>query len=301
MSFDHILVIGFGGPLRREEIKPFVEVVTKGAHIPEARLREVESHYEKIGGFSPYHQYTLQLVQKLGVRLHELKINLPLLLGMKNWHPFLKDTLIEIDKMKLEKGIGIILAPHRSEASFDKYVRAVEEAKKSAGAEHIQYEYLKPWYDHPLFIEAQADQARKVVQEKTHLLFTAHSIPLAMAEKCRYAEEFRRSSELVADELSHSDWSIAYQSRSGNPKTPWLEPDVSSRMNEIKKQGKQSVTLIPVGFLCDNAEVLYDLDIEARGAAEEAGLNYSRAQTVTDHPTFIEMLAELIEEKLSES
>ena len=305
MSFDHILVIGFGGPRSREEIRPFLDEVARGVQIPQARLREVERHYEQIGGSSPYHSYTLQLIKKLNARLRELKINLPLLLGMRNWRPFLKDTLIEIDKMGLENGIGIVLAPHRSDASFEKYVRSLDEAKKITQADHVRYDYLKPWFDHPFFVKAQADQARGVLtastpdmRKKPHLLFTAHSIPLEMASACRYADEFRKSSELVAKELGGLEWSIAYQSRSGAPKDPWLEPDVGSELKKIKRDGKETVLLVPIGFLCDNAEVLYDLDIEARKTAEESGLRYLRARTVMDHPAFVEMFAELIEEKL---
>lgn len=308
MNLDHVLLIGFGGPARREEIRPFLEVVAKGAHIPEARLREVEHHYEKIGGASPYHLCVLRLAEKLKIRLGGLKINLPIFLGMGNWHPFLKDTLAEIKQKGLKKGIGIVLAPHRSDASFWKYLRSVEDAKETAQARKIHYEYLRPWFDHPLFIEAEADQVRNVLnlltpeeQRQTHLLFTAHSIPLAMASECGYAEEFQKSSALVSTELKHFKWSAGYQSRSGNPNDPWLEPDVSSELEKIKQSGSKTVMLVPMGFVCDNAEILYDLDIEARAAAEKAGLKYARAETVADHPTFVEMLAELIEEKLCES
>ncbi len=308
MNVDHVLVIGFGGPVKREEIRPFLEVVAKGAPIPEARLREVEAHYEKIGGASPYHPCALRLVENLNTRLRGLKINLPIFLGMSHWHPFLKDTIAEIKQKGLKKGIGIVLAPHRSDASFWKYLRSVEDAKEIAEAGRVHYEYLRPWFDHPLFIEAEADQVRRILnsltpeeQKQTHLLFTAHSIPLAMASECGYAEEFQESSALTASELKHFKWSIGYQSRSGNPSDPWLEPDVRSELEKIKQSGSKTVMLVPIGFVSDHAEILYDLDIEARAAARKAGLKYLRAQTVADHPTFVEMLAELIEEKLCES
>ena len=302
-AYDHILVIGFGGPTKPEEVKPFLEEVTRGLNIPEPRLKEVLHHYEVIGGASPYNQYTFRLFYKLQDALGENGVSLPLFIGMRNWHPFLKDAMREIQKRGLKRGIGVILAPHRSEASFDKYLRNVEEAKKAVEAHEITYEYLRPWHDHPFLIQAQAEEVRKVLEplgpeegREAHLLFSAHSIPLEMAKKCRYAEEVEISSSLVARELNRSQWSVAWQSRSGSPREPWLGPDVCSVIRELKEKGKRVVALVPIGFLCDNAEVLYDLDVEARREAEKIGIKYLRASTVTDHPKFVAMFTELIKE-----
>ena len=286
MKFDHILLIGFGGPERPEEVRPFLEQVTRGTRIPEARIREVERHYEQIGGRSPYNDQARLVAGKLGTQ-----IKLPLFLGMRNWPPFLKDVIPEIKAKGLKNGIGIVLAPHRSEASFGRYVRSVEEIK--AGT----YEYLEPWHNHPLFIKAQAERISEIGVKGT-ILFTAHSIPVSMAEQSSYAQEFEESSRLIAGELNGADWTTGYQSRSGRPADPWLGPDVASRMEEIAKRGGRTVVVVPVGFVCDNAEILYDLDIQAREAARKSGLEYRRAGTVSDHPDFIEMLAELIREKI---
>lgn len=292
---DHILLIGFGGPERPEEVRPFIEQVTRGARIPEARLREVEHHYEQIGGRSPYNDHVRFITQKLQTHLRASNINLPVFLGMRNWHPFLNEVMPAIQSRGLKRGVGIVLAPHRSEASFERYVRSVGDVNIGT------YEYLGPWHAHPLFIQAQAERIRELVRPETvpTLLFTAHSIPVSMAEKSRYAQEFEESSQLIAQALGVPDWSMAYQSRSGKPSDPWLGPDVSERIHEIAGQGKRTVVIAPVGFVCDNAEILYDLDIKARKAAEQAGLEYRRAATAWSHPAFIAMLAQQIQDRLA--
>ncbi|HLD49792.1 MAG TPA: ferrochelatase, partial [bacterium] len=297
MNFDHLLVIGFGAPEKQEDVSEFLRIVTRGVPVPEERLREVARHYEAIGGGSPYNRHTGRLIEAMKKELSDRAISLPVFTGMRNWHPFLKDTLGEIKKKGFRKGIGIVLAPHRSEASWDKYLRTVEEAKKESGAA-MEYEYLRVWHDHPGFIDAQADQVKKVYEPMAHLLFSAHSIPVEMAKNSKYAEEIKISSQLVARKLNHKEWSVAYQSRSGRLDQPWLGPDVNSRIRELTAAGTKTVLTVPIGFLCDNAEVLFDLDIEAREEAEKAGVRYLRASTVMDHPSFAGMLAELIREKI---
>jgi len=304
MKFDHILLIGFGGPTHPEEGKPFLEEVTRGLRIPEARLQEVERHYEQTGGSSPYNAHAFRLLEKLRQSLTAAGVALPVFIGMRNWHPFLKEAMQEIHQRGLRKGLGVILAPHRSPASFEKYLNSLEEAKRQAHAQAIQYEYLKPWHDHPLFIQAQADQVRAALnslsaeeRSAAHLLFSAHSIPLEMAQGCRYEQEFKESSALVAQELRRPVWVAAYQSRSGNPRQSWLEPDVLSVIRQLKGEGKSRALLVPIGFLFDHTEVVYDLDIEARLEAEKMELKYSRASTVMDHPKFVSMFTRLIQEQ----
>lgn len=298
MCFDHLLLIGFGGPTRPEEVRPFLEEVTRGQPIPEARLREVASHYEKIGGVSPYNESVFRLKKALSGNLAERGISLPVFVGMRNWHPFLKEGILEIKKEGLQKGIGIVLAPHRSPASYEKYIQSVAEAKIRAQALDIQYEYLKPWHCHPFFIEAQADRIREKDFRDAFLLFTAHSIPLEMARGCRYAEEIEQSSALAAQALGISRWKVAYQSRSGSPREPWLEPDVLSVVHHLKEKGEKKIMLVPIGFLSENAEILYDLDMEAKNEAERIGIESRRSPTVMDHPKFVEMLGELIQEEV---
>ena len=297
MGIDHVLLIGFGGPTKPEEIQPFLEEVTRGLPIPPARIQEVAHHYEVVGGRSPYHEHTQRLFTRLQERLRAAGVGLPMFLGMRNWHPFLRDVMGEIKRQGLTRGVGVILAPHRSDASYEKYIRNVEDAKVHVAAPDIHYEYLPPWHDHPLFIEAQAAQVKHALESAppgAHLLFSAHSIPVEMAQRCRYGEEFRASSEAVAKALGWTKWSLKYQSRSGNPRQTWLEPDVASAIRALKQQGEHHVIVVPIGFLCDHVEVLFDLDIVAKQAAQDAGIGFSRASTVMDHPKFVEMVAQLI-------
>ncbi len=304
-SVDHILLIGFGGPPRPEDVTPFLEEVARGLNIPAARLAEVARHYERTGGASPYNEHAFRLFEKLLERLRASQVTLPIFIGMRNWHPFLRETIREIHEQRLCSGLGVILAPHRSYASFDRYLENVEDAKRQAGAEAIRYEYLRPWHNHPLFIQAQAARVREAFermspadQDDVHLLFSAHSIPVEMAAQSRYAQEVRESSSLVAQELSHKHWGIAYQSRSGNPNQPWLEPDVVSALRQLKARGTRDILVVPIGFLSDHTEVLYDLDVEAREEAERISVRYYRASTVMDHSKFVNMFTQLILEHL---
>ena len=290
---DHALLIGFGGPERPEEVRPFLEQLTRGTRIPEERLREVESHYRVTGGFSPYNAHARCLFGKL-----QEQLEIPLFLGMRNWQPFLADTLRGIADHGLRSGLAVVLAPHRSEASFGRYLESLQSAVREAGVP-VEYRTLPPWHEHPGFVGAQAERIRPLWSDGAgrHLLFTAHSIPLEMAKTSSYAEEIEASSRSVALMLKTSRWSVAYQSRSGPPGQPWLEPNVRAEIRRLKTEGVSAVVVVPIGFLFDHTEVLYDLDVEAKQTADREGLIFLRAPTVMDHPQFVRMFAELIKEQ----
>jgi ferrochelatase len=294
VAADHVLLVGFGGPEKPEDVEPFLRNVARGRQIPEARLREVKGFYERVGGSSPYNACAFRLAGSL-------KGPLPVFVGMRNWRPFLADTLSEIGRAGLKKGIGVVLAPHRSESSFDRYVKDVEEACRASGQSQLTYDYVPPWHDHPLFIEAQAGEVKKVLARlpeggrRARLIFSAHSIPVKMARRSSYEEEYRRSSELVAAAVGADQWSLGYQSRSGDPRDPWLEPHILSILRDLADRGEREAVLVPLGFLFDHVEILYDLDVAARETAEKSGLHYGRAATVGAHPKFAELLSSLIE------
>lgn len=304
MTFDHLLLIGFGGPTQPDEIMPFLRRVAEGTRVPEERLKAVEHHYLETGGFSPYNACAQRLLDALKKELDVRGLAVPAFIGMKNWHPLLEETLAQIKSAGYRRGLGLVLAPHRCDASFGKYLRAVESARKAAGAESISYDYIGTWFDQPGFIEAQADQVRAVWDpatdpglNETELLFSAHSIPQEMARESNYEREIAVSAAGVAAALGVPEWKQVYQSRSGSPSQPWLEPDILRALEEMPARGKKRAVAVPVGFLFDHTEVIYDLDREAKQKANALGLDFRRASTVMDHPRFVQMLADQVEKR----
>ncbi len=308
--YDHILLIGFGGPEKADDILPFLKNVTKGRNIPDERLQIVSHHYEKIGGLSPYNAWANQLKNKLQDECLKGGIKLPIYLGMRNWHPYLKDTISEVKKNHHQKGIAIILASHKSPPSCYRYKENVKDAQREENAEYIQYSYLPEWHQNPLFIEAQVNQIIKklnklspIEKKKILPIFTAHSIPSesdTACHSCHYSASFIQTCEAIARKLCFSNWAYAYQSRSGNPRQAWLEPDILQKIEECKND-YMGVMIIPVGFLSDNAEVLYDLDIEAKEVCSKNNLAYHRPSTLELEPTFIHMLSEEIQKMILQS
>jgi protoporphyrin/coproporphyrin ferrochelatase len=303
-KFDSILLIGFGGPESPEEVRPFIESVLAGRPVPPERIEEVVRNYEAIGGRSPYNRHISNLALALQKELDDK--NLPVFTGMRVWRPLLKDTLIEMVSRNRTNALGIVLAPHQSEPSWDRYLRAIavaqEEVRNSSGYSP-QIEYLEPWYDHELFIEAVASHITKALEplpEKSrrsaHILFTAHSIPVKQA--LPYTEQLEKTAQLVSRRVQMENWTICYQSRSGSPLEPWLGPDVRDVLREKAESGLSDIVVSPIGFICDHTEVLYDLDIDAKQVADSCGINMIRAGTAGLHPQFIRMFSELIRARL---
>jgi len=233
---------------------------------------------------------------------------LPVYVGMRNWRPFLADVLAEMADDGIRHAVGFILAAHWSEASFQRYTESVNEGLARLATRAFRVDYVDPWFDHPLFIQALAARIEEVLPELpaprrqgAAWIFTAHSIPSAMAGADRYRREISRSVELVCARLGRKYWSIAYQSRSGSPRESWLEPDIGDAIRVEAARGAKDVLVIPVGFVADHVEVLYDLDIQAKEIAESLGVNYVRAKTVGEHPAFIRMMASVVTQSLARS
>jgi len=220
--------------------------------------------------------------------------------GMRNWHPFLHETLADMTARGVKRALGIILSPLRTEASWERYQQDVTDARaKVGGAPEVTF--ARAWYDHPRFIEAVADRARASLAEippavrvRSPLVFTAHSVPVAMADASPYVADLTAAARAVADRLGHQRWSLAYQSRSGSPRDPWLEPDIGDVLKRLAANGERQVVVVPIGFVCDHVELLYDLDVEAHAIASAHGLALHRAAAVNDHPEFVAMLADLV-------
>jgi ferrochelatase len=300
-GFDSILLIAFGGPEKRQDIKPFLEIVSAGRRISPERIEEVARHYELIGGRSPLTELTTKQAQELGLALAREGIAVPVYVGMRNWHPFLYETLAGMRDRGHRRALGIVLSSFQTEASWGRYVADVAAARGKVGAGAPDVTYAPPWPAHPRFIDAMvaraADALGRVPARKRAealLVFTAHSVSVAMASRSPYARQFEAAALLIAGRLGHASWQLAYQSRSGSPRDPWLEPDICDVIRGLKGQGIEDIVVAPIGFVCDHVEVLYDLDVEAQAVAAEAGLRLHRAQTANDHPAFIAMLADLV-------
>jgi ferrochelatase len=298
---DSVLLIAFGGPEKIQDVRPFLEIVSAGRRIPPERLEEVAHHYERIGGRSPLNQLTMSQAEGLRQALKRDGISTPVYVGMRNWHPFLHETLAEMRDRGCRRTFGIILSSFQTEASWERYVVDVSAAREKVGAGAPEVVYAPPWSGHPRFIDAMVARAADALAEvaafkrsNALVVFTAHSVPIAMASGSPYARQIEAAAFVIAGRLGHARWQIAYQSRSGGHGDPWLEPDISEAIRSAKGQGIEDVVVVPIGFVCDHVEVLYDLDVEARAVAAEAGLRFRRAQAANDHPAFIAMLADLV-------
>ncbi len=305
LSYDAVLLIAFGGPTCPEEIRPFLTRVTQGIPIPAARIEEVAHHYEAVGGKSPLNEITLRQAHALGKLLNEHNQRLSVYVGMRNSDPFFADTLRRMSNDGIKQALGFILSSHRTEASWERYQNNIADARAELGGAAPEVDYCEGWYDHPLFIECWAEligAAFAVIaperRNSTPLIFTAHSLPTAMAASSPYVAEVQTTARLIAQSIGHERWTFAYQSRSGRPSDPWLEPDIAKSIRDFAGLGVEDIVVAPVGFVCDHVEVLYDLDIETKKLAAGLGMNFIRASCPNDHPTFIRMMASVIEERI---
>jgi len=300
-----VLLIAFGGPTAPEEIRPFLERVTRGMPIPRERLEEVARHYEAVGGGSPLNEMTFRQAAALKENLAAANRPVPVYVGFRNSKPFFTDTLEQMTRDGIEKALGFILSSHRTEASWERYQKNIADARAELGGKAPKIDYTAGWHDHPLFIRTWSEligaafgQIPAERRSATPLIFTAHSLPVAMAARSPYAEQLERSASLIASRLGHSHWLLAYQSRSGKPSDPWLEPDIGAALRKLASEGHKDVVVAPIGFVCDHVEVLYDLDIEAKRIASDRGVNWVRASCPNDHPVFIRMIANVIVQNL---
>ena len=298
MTADAVLLIAFGGPTQPSEIRPFLENVTRGRRIPPERLDEVAHHYDLMGGRSPLNELTFRQADGLRAALGGAP---PVYVGMRNWAPYLADTLTEMADAGVRRAVGVILSPHATEASRERYIETVDAGRAALGARAPEIRYVPTWHRHPLYVEAVAEGVAEALgrlpadrRADATLVFTAHSVPVAMAAASPYVAEITASSQAVAERLGHARWQVAYQSRSGNPREPWLEPDVNDALRTLAAAGTRDVVIVPIGFVCDHVEVLYDLDVEARATAQSLGMGFARAGAVNDRPRFVAMLADVV-------
>ena len=302
--FQAVLLIAFGGPQGMTDIRPFLANVLRGRNGPASRIEAVAKHYELFDGVSPITELTQKQATGLSDRLTRKGLKLPVYVGMRNWNPYLKDTLLEMSRTGIRRAIGFIMAPHGSFSSCEQYRNNVNEARQSiinSGEADVAITYVASWHTHPGFIKALANQIDLAIlalpnnlQQTSQIVFTAHSIPVSMANNCRYEDQLRESCDRVAQTLNHPNWSLVYQSRSGNPADPWLGPDVIDHLRDQHASGLKAAVLCPIGFVVDHIEVLYDLDLEAVRVCEQIGLPVARAAAVNDELNFLDMMTEVV-------
>ena len=289
-TFDALLVVSFGGPERREDVVPFLENVLRGRNVPRERMLAVAEHYYHFDGRSPINDQNRALIAALRDALE-----IPVYWGNRNWHPFLTDTIRHMRDDGIQHAIAFTTSAFGSYSGCRQYIEDIQRARAAVGKGSPQIVKIPPFSGHPLFLEAMTDRVRTALAElpNARLVFTAHSVPVSMAESSPYVEQLETASARVAAAVGAKTWKLVYQSRSGPPAQPWLGPDIRDELRE----SREDTVIAPIGFLSDHMEVLYDLDTEARAVCDELGIRMVRAGTAGTHPALIRMIAQWIAEE----
>jgi protoporphyrin/coproporphyrin ferrochelatase len=307
--YDSFLLVSFGGPEGRDDVMPFLENVTRGRGVPRERLEQVAEHYYRFGGVSPINQQCRDLLAAVEKEFAAGGVDLPVYWGNRNWDPMLTDTVAAMAADGRRHAAAFVTSAYSCYSSCRQYLEDIDRARAAVpGAPQI--DKLRPFFNHPGFIEPFADAARSAaqslplpVQGTYDLVFTAHSIPEAMAKASgpaggAYPGQLAEASRLVAGRLGRGDsWRLVYQSRSGPPSVPWLGPDIGDCITELAESGSTAVVVVPIGFVSDHMEVVFDLDVEAAEQAERLGLPLARAATPDTDPRFVTMITELVAER----
>ena len=310
--YDAVVVVSFGGPEGPGDVMPFLRNVTRGRNVPARRLEEVAEHYLRRGGHSPINDQNRRLVAALRSALKQGGLDLEVYWGNRNWHPLLSDTVAAMRSDGVRRALAFVTSAFGSYSGCRQYREDITRAEAGCnGTPEIHK--LRLYWNHPGFIEPMAEGARDALSSlatagsarPTRLVFSAHSIPTAMAAGAPYERQLAEAAGLIAERAPqgrHSgatvEWDLVYQSRSGAPHVPWLEPDVVDHLEALHEGGVRDVALVPLGFVSDHMEVIHDLDDEAAGAARAMGMRLVRTPTVGTHPAFVEMITELIRERL---
>ncbi len=306
MNYDAILIVSFGGPESKEDVIPFLENVLQGRNVPRERLLVVADHYYHFDGKSPINQQTRQLISALQAELQRNGPQLPVYWGNRNWHPFLADTLRKMKQDGIRRALAFVTSAYSSYSGCRQYREDIARAQSEVGMGAPDIDKLRPFFNHPLFIETAIDRVSEALREipaeardRVQIVYVAHSIPIAMANTCDYVAQLEEVRRIVSEALGHKNDVLVYQSRSGAPGQAWLEPDILDYLRRVKAENLASAVVVaPISFISDHMEVLYDLDIEARQVCQSLGLPMARAKTVGVHPKFIAMIRELILERM---
>jgi ferrochelatase len=304
--YDALLLVSFGGPEGPDDVIPFLENVLRGRNVPRERMLAVAEHYQHFGGVSPINAQNRALIAALKDEFARSDLSLPIYFGNRNWHPLLLDTLRQMQADGVRRALAFFTSAFSSYSGCRQYRENVAAAQEVVGPGAPQIDKLRMFFNHPGFIEPMTERVQTALEaipvarrDYARLVFTAHSIPSAMAGGCNYEIQFREASRLVSEAVGRRDFDVVYQSRSGPPTQPWLGPDVNDRLRELASQSVRDVVVVPIGFISDHMEVMYDLDEEAAATARELGIHLVRAATVGTHPRFVRMIRELVEERMT--
>jgi ferrochelatase len=304
---DSLLIVSFGGPEGLDDVIPFLENVLRGKNVPRERMLEVAEHYRQFGGVSPINAQCRDLIDAVSAELKRRDVNLPIYWGNRNWHPLLPDTLGQMAKDGRKRAVAFFTSMFSCYSGCRQYRENIAAAQEIVGESAPFIEKIRMGFNHPSFIAAQKECLELALSKiaepdraNTIVLFCAHSIPKAMADHSRYEEQLREAARLVCKAAKHASWELVFQSRSGPPQQPWLEPDVCDRIEQLHAERSiRTLVLVPIGFISDHMEVIYDLDHEAIDLCKAKGIHCERAATVGVHPRFVSMIADLIEERIA--
>ena len=310
--YDAILIVSFGGPEAPEEVVPFLENVTRGRGIPKERLEQVGEHYFLFGGKSPINDHCRALIAALEPALHDAGIDLPIYWGNRNWNPMLTDTVQQMADDGVTRAIAFVTSATSSYSGCRQYREDIERAREAVGDAAPEIHKIRQYYDHPGFIEPMVDHVTSALDSLgesavgARLVFTAHSIPTSMSDTSDYEAQLTEAARLVAEgaartDAQRNDFDLVWQSRSGPPQVPWLEPDINDHLEALHREGVDAVVVIPIGFISDHMEVMFDLDTEAKDLCDELGINMVRSLAVGIHPKFVSMIRELVQERIADA
>lgn len=307
-KYDALLLVSFGGPECQDDVIPFLENVLRGKNVPRERMMEVAEHYRHFGGVSPINQQNRDLLAAMRKDFAEHGLDLPIFWGNRNWHPLLPDALREMRDKGVKRALAFFTSAFSSYSGCRQYRENIQAAQAEVGEGAPVIEKVRVFFNHPGFVEPMVEATKKSlgsfspeIRGEATLLFSAHSIPLSMAENCNYQKQLVEGCKLIAAGVGTSNWQLVYQSRSGPPTQPWLEPDVCAVIEELSKtKPGKPVVVVPIGFISDHMEVMFDLDEQAKEQAEKVGVPFARAATVGTHPRFVQMIRELVLERMVE-
>lgn len=306
-DYDALLFVSFGGPEGPDDVIPFLENVLRGKPVPRERMLEVAEHYNHFGGVSPINEQTRDLMDAVKSDFEANGIDLPIYWGNRNWHPFLADTYRQMMADGVKRPLAFVVSGYSCYSGCRQYREDMYRAQAEIGIESPWTDKIRTFFNHPDFVAANAEHLEQALTDlgdvdrgDVHVAFTAHSIPTPMAETSAYVPQLTESARLISESCGFGadNWKLVYQSRSGRPQDPWLDPDICDYIAELGTAGVKNLIVMPIGFLSDHMEVMFDLDEEAMQASAEAGITMVRGKTVGVHPRFVAMIRKLFQERL---